>query len=522
MASLVELIYTVLVFIIHSQYVISSCPDYPPTIGLDSSAFKPILDQIDTYLSTQVSSNNIPGLISTIVYDQSQIFTKGYGSRDIFNASAPPPSGNDLVEVASITKIFTDLLLYYIRDNLPQHNLNLNDPITKYLPTFSIKNEYNSNPITLINLATQTSGLQRESPCAFSNQCNETQILQILSQRYLTLPPYTRFHYSNLGIALLGRSIEKLFCTYGCYEDKVKQLILNQLNFSIYSGFNYSKEIIDNYMAVGVAGYDSNNKPIKASVGTLGWDNPCGGLLANANDLSKLIMFMFRNNITMNDNKYQILNGSTIDEILKPKILLRNGFQSIGNPWEMEYFTFNTSRNTTIGVWYKGKEGELSGYRSSVVIVPQYKIGIFNSALISDVSASHVWAYDVLNMLIPYVDNLLYKNGNINNYILPNNYQLLIGSYRQKGYTFMVNISVVMNEQYGLKYLKSTDSGGDMLRLNIFENDKNVLRAYNLDGSECRWLDDGQDQELVYFSFDNGDDKHATSFIFMENEFVYV
>ena len=176
---------------------VEGCPDYPPIVPLDQSSFESILEQIDEYLNEVTTTENVPGFISTIVYDQNQIFTKGYGSRDIFNSSAPPPSGDDLVEVASITKTFTDLLLYYIRDNLPEKNLNLNDPVTKYIPSFSVKDPYNSGPTRLISLATQTSGLQRNEPCY---NCNESEVMNLLSQSYLTLRPYSRFHYSNLGM----------------------------------------------------------------------------------------------------------------------------------------------------------------------------------------------------------------------------------------------------------------------------------------------------------------------------------
>ena len=331
-------------------------------------------------------------------------------------------------------------------------------------------------------------------------------------------------------MALLGRSIEKVFCA-GCYEQKMKELILDKLGFSEYSGFNYSDYIIDNYMAVGVAGY-ADNKPIKAEVGSLGFENPAGGMLANANDIAKLMMFMFRNNITVNDNEHQLLNGSTIDEIFKPKILLRNGYQSIGNPWEMEYREYNTQHgdnsNSVSGVWYRGKEGELDGYRSSVVMIPEYKLGVFHSALISTVhdDDGHVWVYDVLDMLLPFVDNLLYQNSMRFEYELPSNYQLLLGRYVGDG--IIVDINVAMDSNTGIKYLRGNSSHGSESRLEIFRNefngnvfDKNVLRSHNLHNSACRWFDDGQDQELMYFTFGDGGDKHATNAMFMGNYFNY-
>ena len=189
-----------LISTIYAQSNVKGCPEYPNIMSLEKSSFTPILDEINQFLANVTTTNNVPGLISTIVYDQEQIFTQGYGSRNVFNSSSPPPSGDDLVEIASITKTFTDIFLYYLRDN-EQYNVNLNDPITKYLPNFSIKNPYNSDTIKLINLATQTSGISREVPypCSFSESCTEAQVLQLVSEKYLTLPPYTRFHYSNLG-----------------------------------------------------------------------------------------------------------------------------------------------------------------------------------------------------------------------------------------------------------------------------------------------------------------------------------
>ena len=93
--------------------------------------------------------------------------------------------------------------------------------------------------------------------------------------------------------------------------------------------------------------------------------------------------------------------------------------------------------------------------------------------------------------------------------------------YVGMGSTF--DIEVVTDSVNGMKYLKARD-----LRLEIFRNefdgslyDKNVLRAHNLDGSACRWLDDGEDQELVYFLFENGESNHATNVLFMGNVYNY-
>ncbi len=496
-----------------------SCPRYPNIVPVDSSAFNSILQQVDTYLESVTKQT--PGLITTIVYDQQQIFTKGYGKVNYFNASSRSPNGNDLVELGSITKVFTSLFTYYLRDN---NMLSLNDPITKFIPNFSIKSIYDTNePLKLRQLASHTSGLGRATPeCPWhSTNCNETKILETLSERYLILPQYHAYHYSNLGFSLLGRAIEKLFCD-GCYEEMIKKHILNGLNFSTYSGFNYSQNVLDNYMAVGVT-YNENNEAIPAPRTSLSWINPCGGMIANANDLAKFMMFMFRNNYTVNNTVNQILDGSTINEILEPQTLLNDLSEVVGLPFEMTYELFNTTTGRMKSIWFRGKQGELSGFRSSLMLVPEYKLGVFTSALVSDVSDGYVWTNAVLHMILPVLDGILQQYEN-NSYTLPPNYELLIGNYQCINETNTICNDDIMNinvykGQDGSQYLMMNTN--ERLLTTFHEDLSNILRAYKTEKQDCVDVD-GSDAELVYFTFDNGSNQHSTSLTFLEGKYMLV
>eukprot|EP01084_Bolivina_argentea_P078637 142712_1 len=90
------------------------CPSYPPTTYLNPTTFRNILNEIDEFIeNTIIKQNNISGFITTIVYDQQLLFSKGYGLRNYMNASSGPPNGDDLVWIASNTKLFTATLAYY-------------------------------------------------------------------------------------------------------------------------------------------------------------------------------------------------------------------------------------------------------------------------------------------------------------------------------------------------------------------------------------------------------------------------
>jgi CubicO group peptidase (beta-lactamase class C family) len=61
-------------------------------------------------------------------------------------------------EIGSITKVFTASLL---ADMVAKGEVRLDDPVAKYLPTSVRVPSHNGKQITLIDLATQSSGLPR-------------------------------------------------------------------------------------------------------------------------------------------------------------------------------------------------------------------------------------------------------------------------------------------------------------------------------------------------------------------------
>ena len=81
-----------------------------------------------------------------------QIISAGRRSSD----DPRSPDGDTLFEIGSVTKTFTALLLAEMAE---QHEVALNDPVVKYLPTEFRIPERNGKTISLLDLATHTSGL---------------------------------------------------------------------------------------------------------------------------------------------------------------------------------------------------------------------------------------------------------------------------------------------------------------------------------------------------------------------------
>ena len=164
------------------------CPSLPPLHGIDwdelakAPEVSDAVEKVNTLLAN--ASSGLPtGLIASITLNQQTIWTKGYGKRNAFTTNSGPPRGEDLVRIASITKVFTDTLLFILRD---AGTVALDDPVTKYLPEFSIQRAgwQTKDVTTLRELASHTSGLPRETPfpCgSFEAGCNETRALAVLT-----------------------------------------------------------------------------------------------------------------------------------------------------------------------------------------------------------------------------------------------------------------------------------------------------------------------------------------------------
>jgi serine-type D-Ala-D-Ala carboxypeptidase/endopeptidase len=134
-----------------------------------------------------------------------------YGSLE--KGDKRPLDGDTLFEIGSITKVFTSLLL---ADMAQRGEVRLEDPIAKYVPSTAKIPERGGKQITLVDLATHTSGLPR-MPANFNPKdpanpyidYTEEQLYTFLSSYELTRDVGIKFVYSNLGFGLLGQGLAR-------------------------------------------------------------------------------------------------------------------------------------------------------------------------------------------------------------------------------------------------------------------------------------------------------------------------
>jgi D-alanyl-D-alanine-carboxypeptidase/D-alanyl-D-alanine-endopeptidase len=142
-----------------------------------------------------------------------------------------PLDGDTIFEIGSITKVFTALLA---ADMAQRGELKLDDPIQKYLPPVVRIPERGGKQITLIDLATHTSGLPRMPENFRPKDPSRPYVDYTVDALYSFLSSYElrrdigiKYVYSNLGFGLLGLGLAQRAGTD--YEKLVVTRICNPL-----------------------------------------------------------------------------------------------------------------------------------------------------------------------------------------------------------------------------------------------------------------------------------------------------
>ena len=149
------------------------------------------------------------------------VWAKGFGTTD--RAGRIPATPDTIYSICSISKLFTAVALM---QQWERGTVALDAPIERYLPWARLADDpRDSVPITLRGLLTHSAGLPREADFpywtgpdfAFPSQA---QVRVAIREQTPLYPASTTWQYSNLGLTLVGETVEAVSGTpYADYVD---------------------------------------------------------------------------------------------------------------------------------------------------------------------------------------------------------------------------------------------------------------------------------------------------------------
>jgi CubicO group peptidase (beta-lactamase class C family) len=233
------------------------------------------IDSIKAIIRQEVANKRSKSIIVGIVNaDGRQLAAAGIRS----DKDPTPPDGNTIYEIGSITKVFTSLLL---ADMSLRKQVDLDAPISAFLPATVRTPVRNGKEISLLSLSTNRSGLPRNAsnidPASPDNPFADytaKELYEFISGFELSRDVDARWQYSNIGYALLGHILA--LAGRNSLERLIDQVICRPLNMSSTRFATPSK------LTNVAAGYSECGQPAAA------WDFPLGGgggLRSNLNDM---------------------------------------------------------------------------------------------------------------------------------------------------------------------------------------------------------------------------------------------
>jgi CubicO group peptidase (beta-lactamase class C family) len=317
------------------------------------------IDLFTAWLESQMTYCGQPGISVGIVYDQELVWAKGFGFANLEQRIAATPQ--TIYRIASITKLFTSTAILQLRD---AGKLQLDDPIKRHLPWFSVQNQFEDTPsITIQHLITHTSGLPRESAFPYWTDAqfpSREQMIQKLSSQSAIFPTETEWKYSNLGVSLAGEIVAAVSGME--YTDYIEQNILMPLGMKN----TFVKTIDEKHPSLAV-GYGrrlpDHTRKIALFEDCKGI-TPAANIATNVEDLARFAMLQFRGGPA---GGAQILRGSTLREMHRIHWLDPNWVSGWGLGFHIEHRKGKT---------FVGHGGSLMGYRTSMLTIPEDKIAV--------------------------------------------------------------------------------------------------------------------------------------------------
>jgi D-alanyl-D-alanine-carboxypeptidase/D-alanyl-D-alanine-endopeptidase len=239
-------------------------------------------DPIRAALEQTVGTRNkVAGMVAVIV-DEGSTWSSSYGSSGVPNLAMDRGS---VFEIMSVTKVLTSLLL---ADMAARGEVAFDDPVAKYLPP-SVTLHEKGRPITLIDLATYTSGLPNmpgnlppdwyayPKPMA---DYTEAKLYDFLSSYVPKYEPSTHYEYANLSFGLLGIALARR--AGKSYEELLVERVCGPLSLT-----DTRITLTEKMRRHLVQGHDLNMKPTEL------WDWPAmpgaGYVRSTASNLTVLL-----------------------------------------------------------------------------------------------------------------------------------------------------------------------------------------------------------------------------------------
>lgn len=304
--------------IILALSIISSCGKVsiePTAVCTDDASFiinqtHPKAAEIQAIMDKYIAKG-LPG-VSILINDDDGFWIASAGMADLEKGIKMQPC--HINKLGSVTKMMMGALVWQL---IQEGKLNINDPISKYIPEVAAKIE-NGSEITLAMLINHTSGIydvagNLDFNLAVINDMSRSwtseQILKYLEGQPATNLPGVEVRYSNSNTMLIGMIVDVAGNRH--HAALLKSKIFEPLGMDNTVYFNYDEDFPLSNLAQGYLDFNNDGGSIQ-NISNLnpGSGNGYTGVYSTVTDLYKFMNALMRDkSLTTSDNLDIIFNS---------------------------------------------------------------------------------------------------------------------------------------------------------------------------------------------------------------------
>jgi CubicO group peptidase (beta-lactamase class C family)/D-alanyl-D-alanine dipeptidase len=313
-----------------------------------------VVETLRPFIQQQMAEKELPALSIAIIDEQQIVWAQGFGMAD--PKSKTPASADTVYRIGSVSKLFTDIAIMQL---VERGELNLEAPVTDYLPDFHPKNPFGT-PITLRQLMSHRSGLLREPPVGNyfeTSQPTLTATVHSLNETELVFAPNTHTKYSNAAIAVVGYLLEAR--SHEPFAQYLKSSVLDPMGMR-HSSFEPNPAIITNLAKAEMWTYDGLK--FEAPTFQLGMA-PAGSMYSTVNDLGHFVSVLLAQGKAENG---AVLKPATLEQMWSPQ------FPNPSGP----FFGLGFHVRSVEGHRLVGHGGAIYGFATTLDLLPEDNVGV--------------------------------------------------------------------------------------------------------------------------------------------------
>lgn len=323
-----------------------------------------IKDSLDAHITKALKLWQVPGAAVAIVKDGKVVHLKGYGFADV--ATKTPVDENTLFMIGSNTKVFTATALTMLEQ---QKKLSLDDKVTKWIPYFKLNDPLASDAATVRDLLCHRIGFETFQG-DFTYWASNLTRQEVIKKMAFVKAPYgfrTKWGYCNAAFTTAGEVIPAV--TQTSWEDFIRTNILQPLKMNRTQMLARDLPKASN-RALPYTIIDGKLTPIElAQIDNLA---PAGTIASSVKDMVNWVMTQidmgkFEGN--------QIIPAEAIAATRVPHTIVG---MDPGEKRNTHFYLYGLGLdiNDRAGKIVVSHTGGVDGFLSSVMIVPEEKLGI--------------------------------------------------------------------------------------------------------------------------------------------------